>query len=161
MDGDAACRGRDYLRNGRGGESSRDRRGRLADNRVGRRRGDVHAASPRAGGWAKTKVSGPDVYVYPSFTEGVALDVDEQGRAVAAWRGSPEYCVRSPHALEATVRGEGTASWEATRRLATFEFEAWDPCEFASNPAVVLTRDTALLAWREDRAPTRACGSSG
>ena len=90
----------------------------------------IHAASPRAGGWAKRKVSGPDVYVVPSFDQGVALAVDEQGRAVAAWRGGPYLC-DEPQSLEATVRGDGTAKWEATRRLATDEVAT---CEFSSNP---------------------------
>ena len=109
----------------------------------------VHAASPRAGGWAKRKVSGPDVYVVPSFDQGVALAVDEQGRAVAAWRGGPYLC-DEPQFLEATVRGGSTVEWEATRRLATDEVAT---CEFSSNPAVVLLRNAALVAWREDVGP--------
>jgi hypothetical protein len=105
-----------------------------------------------AGARDVVQLSGVDVYVDPPYeTGGVGLDVDDQGRAVVAWRagitGMGSSCERR-QVIEAVVRLGSAAAWHAPMRLATVRSDY--PCEPASNPVVLLLRDAGLIAWRED-----------
>jgi hypothetical protein len=109
--------------------------------------GRVQAGTPGA-----VQLSGPDVQVDPPYeTGGLGLDVDDRGRAIVAYRagitGLAPACER-PQVIEAVVSLASSSVWQAPRRLATVRSD--NPCEPASNPAVLLVRDVALVAWRED-----------